>query len=154
MKKEDALEHALDLASIGRRLKKFRQEHDMTQEQLGQILGINRTAVTNMEKGENGPSLKTLVRLEEQFNISARWVLTGKADEQGSEALEMSGKKKRVLQLINYYLVNCPEYFNHVAKELESRWKTFLDSKLFDFSNKPGPGGEPGEPDEPGPNED
>ncbi len=55
-----------------------RLEKGLTQGELGDILGLNRTTVTNIEKGLNGPTLKTLIILDHQLGVSMRWLLTGK----------------------------------------------------------------------------
>ena len=38
--------------SIGRRIKELRLSHDLTQEQLGKILGVNKSAVQKYEAGD------------------------------------------------------------------------------------------------------
>jgi len=52
------------------RLKELREENNMTQEQLGKLLNVTKQAISSYEKGENEPSLDTLVKIAEIFNVS------------------------------------------------------------------------------------
>ncbi|MGT2932682.1 LexA family transcriptional regulator [Streptococcus catagoni] len=47
----------------GKQLKKIRQEHKMSQEKLGQELGVNKMTISNWEKGKNCPNQKHLSAL-------------------------------------------------------------------------------------------
>ncbi|MDD1724858.1 MAG: helix-turn-helix transcriptional regulator [Methanospirillum sp.] len=47
----------------------FRAEHDMTQEQLAQLIGITRNTVISIEKGKYYPSLLIGYRIARLFNV-------------------------------------------------------------------------------------
>lgn len=49
--------------SIARLLIQFRMEHDLTQEELAQLMGISAPAISRLESGTHVPSLTTLSRL-------------------------------------------------------------------------------------------
>lgn len=51
----------------GKRLKKIRQQHKMSQEQLGQELGVNKMTISNWEKDKNSPNQKHLNALVSIF---------------------------------------------------------------------------------------
>lgn len=59
--------------SIGRMVRSFREGHDgsarMTQAQLAQMVGLERTSITNIEKGTQKIPLHILYRLCEIFKV-------------------------------------------------------------------------------------
>ena len=56
--------------SIGRRIKELRLSHDLTQEQLGKILGVNKSAVQKYEAGDvKNLKRETIKRLCNQFRV-------------------------------------------------------------------------------------
>jgi transcriptional regulator with XRE-family HTH domain len=62
----------------GQRIKTLRIEKSLTQEDLGEKLGLDRGTISKIERGENAPTVKTLIALREIFGVSVDWVLTGK----------------------------------------------------------------------------
>lgn len=56
--------------SIGRKIKELRLSHNMTQEQLGRILGVNKSAVQKYESGDvQNLKRETIKRLCNQFRV-------------------------------------------------------------------------------------
>ncbi|KHD46669.1 LexA family transcriptional regulator [Streptococcus hongkongensis] len=53
----------------GKLLKKIRQEHKMSQEQLGHHLGVNKMTISNWEKDKNSPNQKHLTELVTLFKV-------------------------------------------------------------------------------------
>ena len=64
---------------FSKRLKKLRNEKDISQEELARLLNISRTSVTNYELGRNEASAQVLNKLSEIFNCSIDYLL-GKSD--------------------------------------------------------------------------
>ena len=59
----------------------------LTQEQLGDLLGVTRQAVSKWESGQTMPDAVTVARLCEELHVSADYVLLGKEpEENGSQA--------------------------------------------------------------------
>jgi transcriptional regulator with XRE-family HTH domain len=56
---------------FGKRLRQIRRQRKLTQEQLAEAVGISVVAVSNMERGVNGPSFETLEKLIEVLQVSA-----------------------------------------------------------------------------------
>ena len=57
------------------RIKQFRQEHNITQAQIAQILGISQQQYFKYEKGVNELPIRYLVVICREFGISADWLL-------------------------------------------------------------------------------
>ena len=60
----------------GERIKKLRKEKGLTQQQLGELLGVQKSAIAKYENGRV-PNLKkeTLTKLAEIFNVSPNYLL-------------------------------------------------------------------------------
>jgi transcriptional regulator with XRE-family HTH domain len=62
---------------FGARLTLLRRNRGMSQEDLGDILGISKGAVSNFEKGRNYPLPDKLVKLARYFGVTVDFLLTG-----------------------------------------------------------------------------
>jgi len=73
-------------AALGKAIKIRRIEADFSQEQLAELCGIDRTYMSNIERGKRQPAIKTLRRIAIALNtkISAL-LIDAEKREQGSE---------------------------------------------------------------------
>jgi transcriptional regulator with XRE-family HTH domain len=55
---------------FGKRLRQVRRERKLTQEQLAEAVGISVVALSNIERGVNGPEFETLEKLIEVLEVS------------------------------------------------------------------------------------
>lgn len=86
--------------SFGNNLKKIRQEHEMTQEELAKKINTSRSNIANYENDKNMPSIETLNNLSEVLNCSTDYLL-GKSDTRNNTSnIDESDKK--------FYM--CPVY--------------------------------------------
>lgn len=67
----------MDLIKIGAFLKELRQEHQYTQEQLGDILGVTNKTISRWENGNYMPPVEMLMLLSEHYHISINELLSG-----------------------------------------------------------------------------
>ncbi len=63
-----------------KRLKEMRERRSFTQEELGLSLNIDKSTICNWEKGKEEPSIKNLLSIVEELNISADYLI-GASDE-------------------------------------------------------------------------
>jgi transcriptional regulator with XRE-family HTH domain len=56
--------------TIAKRIKRLRQEQNMTQADLGNKLGVHQKQVSAYERGINVPSTDVLIKLAEVFNVT------------------------------------------------------------------------------------
>ena len=73
--------------SFGNNLKKIRQEHDMTQEELAKKINTSRSNIANYENDKNMPSIEVLNKLSEILNCSTDYLL-GKTDKRNPEKID------------------------------------------------------------------
>lgn len=57
------------LEKLGKSLKRYRLEAQLTQEQLAEIVGIHPTYVGKLEAGKNNPSVKMLFKISRALNV-------------------------------------------------------------------------------------
>lgn len=62
---------------IGRRLRATREALGLTQEQLAQSIGVQRTAYRNWEIGERMPDPLAMTRLAERYGATLDWIYRG-----------------------------------------------------------------------------
>lgn len=59
----------------GERLKELRLSKGLTQEELGNILGVTKASICCYEKGTRTPTLENLLDIVEFFGVSADYIL-------------------------------------------------------------------------------
>lgn len=68
------------------RIAAVRRAAGLTQEQLGELLGVSRQAVSRWESGQTSPDAATLAALCEKLRVSADYVLLGKEPGEGQSS--------------------------------------------------------------------
>lgn len=67
--------------SIGENIKRLREEHGLTQEELGEIAGVSGKAVSKWESGAGDPRMGAVQKIADHFHIS-KSVIIDEYDEQ------------------------------------------------------------------------
>lgn len=57
-----------------RRLRDLREDHDMTQDQVVALLGLNKTTYTNYEQGKREIPFALVIRLAKLYNVSIDYI--------------------------------------------------------------------------------
>jgi transcriptional regulator with XRE-family HTH domain len=81
------------LNTFGERLKKLRNDKQLTGEELGKILNVTKVAVSNWESGNRTPDADMLIKLADFFDVSLDYLL-GRTDDPNTVILT---NKKRDL---------------------------------------------------------
>ncbi|MFM5527691.1 helix-turn-helix domain-containing protein [Aeromonas veronii] len=69
------------------RIKELRKKHGLTQQKLGELVGVNKASISQWEQGEYAPSGDNLVALAKALGVSAHWLATGKGSPDPSVVL-------------------------------------------------------------------
>ena len=111
----------MDTKMIGSFLKELRKENNMTQEQLGERIGVTNKTVSRWETGNYMPPVESLILLSDIYGISINEILAGKrvemdelkqvADENMTKVLgELEGDyKKFEKRMIVILIINAVE---------------------------------------------
>lgn len=65
------------MGTQGTRLKKIRQELNLSQEDMGNALGFSRQYLSNLENDRDILNNEKLVKLFQTYNVSIDWLLSG-----------------------------------------------------------------------------
>ena len=57
------------------RIRELRQDHDLTQKQVGEMLNMSQTGYNQYEIGKNDIPTKILIKLAEYYNTSVDYLL-------------------------------------------------------------------------------
>lgn len=60
---------------FGDRLKELRKNKNISQEEIGKLCGVAKNTVSSWENNINQPSIETLTKLAEYFNVSIDYLL-------------------------------------------------------------------------------
>jgi transcriptional regulator with XRE-family HTH domain len=71
-----AIQIRLDPAAIGRRIREIRG-FDLTQAEMGKVLGVTQAGLSKLERGERLPTLEVLLKLRVFCGKSIDWMITG-----------------------------------------------------------------------------
>ena len=80
----------MDLVKIGKFIAELRKEYKLTQEQLGEKIGVTNKTVSRWENGNYLPPVDILLAISQLFNVSINEILCGKrlSEENYKEAAE------------------------------------------------------------------
>ena len=85
----------MDLVSIGKFIAELRKQKGLTQEQLGEQIGVSNKTVSRWETGVYMPPADALMKMSELFGVTVNEILSGKRlSEQEYRANPADSRKK------------------------------------------------------------
>ena len=108
------------------KLRKLREDANLTQKELGEKIFASRSAVSKWELGNGMPSDINICALCKLFSVSKEWLLDG-------ENLKRIAEKKKSLlnQKEKDYIL---EYYSEFNNEECGKWNTSIQSKWYDYN--------------------
>ena len=64
----------------GERLREIRKTLNLTLEKFGEKLGVGKTAISKLEKGENSITDQMMLSICREYNVNENWLRTGGGD--------------------------------------------------------------------------
>lgn len=61
---------AVDYEKLGKRIKRFREQKGISQDELGNLVWVNNVHISNIETGKKAPSIDLLIELANALGIS------------------------------------------------------------------------------------
>jgi transcriptional regulator with XRE-family HTH domain len=83
---------------LGTRVKTLRKEMKLTQQGLGDKVGLKKSSISEIENGRNSPSNEVLNKLAEVFGVTADYLL-GRSEHKKLTMEESSEIKKEMLEM-------------------------------------------------------
>ena len=62
---------------ISERLQELRKKEGYSQEQVAEMLGLSRQAISKWESGQGKPEIDNIIKLTEIYHVSADYILLG-----------------------------------------------------------------------------
>ncbi|WP_180270632.1 helix-turn-helix domain-containing protein [Sporanaerobium hydrogeniformans] len=120
------------MQEIHKRIKLEREEHNLTQEELGTKLGIGRSAISNWESGRKTPDGKTLDSLANIFNCSIDY-LWGRTNVKNAHVInrQINGNNVKIEIDEDYFKKCTPSDIKQILDDIQSAGfdvKKFIDS--------------------------
>lgn len=72
-KERDAYEYELRMDILGKMIKAARQERDLTQEELGRMIGVQKAQISKLESGANGARIDTILKVFKALNAEIKF---------------------------------------------------------------------------------
>lgn len=90
---------------LGQRLKLLRKDHNLTQENLAEKLGISVKHYSEVERGITGLSIENLIKVSNLFNVSLDYLLKGIVSNNAYPILYLystfsKSKQEKIIQLL------------------------------------------------------
>ncbi len=89
----------MNLEKIGELIKEKRQEKNLTQEELANLLFVSNKTVSKWERGKGLPSIELLMPICKALDIELKELLSGKKDSTYEELLIKELKNKRISRI-------------------------------------------------------
>ncbi|MGG0718729.1 helix-turn-helix transcriptional regulator [Robertmurraya massiliosenegalensis] len=117
------------MSILAERLKKIRKQHKLTQKDVADFLGMTESGYGYYEQDRNKPSLITLKKLAEKYNVSVSY-FTDEADEKNNvsiagKEIQLSPDELKIFEELRKH----PILFNDLASDPESKVKELI--KLY-----------------------
>lgn len=114
---------------LGERLKELRMERNMSQQELGNLLGITKVSVCGYENGTRSPSIDTLCEIARVFGVSTDYLLGMEIPIIANDMGEYIGAiSKEDIEII-YNLRRYPNLYNKMFKDA-ARFVAFVNKKM------------------------
>ena len=69
----DRFEYELQMDLIGKAIKQTRQERNMTQEELGKLIGVQKAQISRLESNASNATIGTLMRVFTALKVKVRF---------------------------------------------------------------------------------
>lgn len=87
---------------ISERLQELRKKEGYSQEQVAEMLGLSRQAISKWESGQGKPEIDNIIKLTEIYHVSADYILLGteKVSVPVPEKKKLSHEYKKAIGII------------------------------------------------------
>ena len=94
----------MDLVQIGIFIAQLRKEHELSQEKLGEIIGVTNKTISRWETGTYLPSAEMLLSMSKLFNVSINELLSGKRLTQEEYKVAAEENLRQVIKVSSFTL--------------------------------------------------
>ncbi len=119
---------------VGAYIKRLREENGLTQEQLGEIAGVQKAAVQKWESGATKNLKRKVIKaLSEYFGVSAAsFVIRSEQEGENSKIMTVLRKRKDMLAFVNMLIDNEED----IREDDIEKTMTMVETFFLDKKNK------------------
>ena len=90
---------------FSQKLKKLRTQHNITQEQLAEMISVSRQAVSKYESSHGYPDIEKIVLLSKIFKVSLDYLLTGETEIHGKNYVNIinTDKTRTLFNVLDFH---------------------------------------------------
>lgn len=114
---------------VGKRIKDMRLEKGMSQQELGDLIGVTKVSICGYENGTRTPSLETFGILAEIFETTTDYLLGREVSVVNEEGNEYIGSISRddieIIQELRHY----PNLYSKLIKDVK-RYVSLINKKM------------------------
>lgn len=112
---------------MNERVKELRKYLHLTQDEFGEKLGIKKSAVSKIEKGENGVTDQMIKLMVKEFAVNENWLRTGEG-----EMFPEFGRADAIAKLADDIMTEVPNSFKSrlvtaLAQMTDEQWRLLED---------------------------
>lgn len=98
-----------DLKESGKRIKELRKKRGLTQEQLGEAVGLSYKTINYIENGVRGTTIDNMEIMADYFGVSIDYLVRGKELDDGLSILleELSEEKRELAMRLFSGIIEC-----------------------------------------------
>lgn len=115
---------------LGYRLRELRKEKNMSQADLGKILGVSKVSVSGYENGTRVPSMDILVQILDVFGIEADYLLGREVNAVCEDDQSVSVNLASTDLNIIMELRRRPSVYNYVAEDPKRFFSTIFKKNI------------------------
>ena len=78
--KRDKYEFDLKMEIIGAKIKQLRLQNNLTQTELGELIGVKRAQISKLEHGNHSASITTILRIFRALNVNVKLKIEAEDD--------------------------------------------------------------------------
>ncbi|MCM1164460.1 MAG: helix-turn-helix domain-containing protein [Lachnospiraceae bacterium] len=119
----------MDTIKIGKFLSELRRERELTQEQLGERLGVTNKTVSRWENGNYMPPVEMLIELSKFYGVSINEILSGKRLAAAEMQAAAEENLKTALEQPPFSLEEKKQYY--AQKWKKEHWYVFVIPALI-----------------------
>lgn len=119
------------MGTLGQRIKKLREDKDMSQVELGKLVNVGNTTISQWESGKRSPDIETVKKLANIFGVSSDYLL-GRTND------PTPAKDRELPQTVAPYL---PEGFDELPPEAKEEVLNFIDYIMVKYGKDDNKGG-------------
>lgn len=127
----------MDQQKIGTFLKQLRQERQLTQENLAEIMCVTNRSVSRWENGVNLPDLPTLIQLADFYGVELRELLDGETMNTPETKSATEETARKVADYSNDVMEKVTHRFHYMYLISIATVLIYLVMNHFDFSGSP-----------------